>query len=498
MSFRLQNFLLIIAAVISVLIAHRANAASPGCGQARVETLLGAPAPPGPSLFYIAPNQTVAPFYQWENNDGYCGEVSLMSAGLAAGQWISQYNTRLVCGGFFGPEGVGTGRSLLQAGQPLRKNGNANAELLIENPSQGLTGPFDYDWAGRCAANARLSLLQYPATTGYLAPNTGLAGYQDFMRWIKTQIIEGHQVTFGVLLNRAEDGSDAQYDHIVNVIKIGTNHSPSDTSYYADDVIYFDDHGVYTLRRNAKGVWSLSNNPSIPPGAGADTKGCTPYIFAYSFASFVKSRAQEDAKGAPAYAVVMPDAGTTVKTNTGNAGPHGNAATYVPGPHDAAFAITGPLDPTGETMPVSLVILGTATRSHGKWVENPADENSSPAALYNYETPYIGGPAGTCDNDNCVSNIEPDGMKMLLQATVHGLTPGLAYNLYEYDLPSQTGVFNGAAAALPIPTRDFNAQSSAARFTTSFIAQGTTYTAPPISRSSRDIIIFRAVPAAAP
>jgi hypothetical protein len=70
-----------------------------------------------------------------------------MSAGLASGQWMSQYSARMVCGGFFGPEGNGDGASLLQAGKPPGRNGNYNAEMLIENPDQGLSGPYDYDWA---------------------------------------------------------------------------------------------------------------------------------------------------------------------------------------------------------------------------------------------------------------------------------------------------------------------------------------------------------------
>jgi len=69
---------------------QRAVAAAPGCGQAPVEALLGAPAPPGPSAHYIIPNGNVAPFYQWQSNTGYCGEVSLMQAALANGEWLSQ------------------------------------------------------------------------------------------------------------------------------------------------------------------------------------------------------------------------------------------------------------------------------------------------------------------------------------------------------------------------------------------------------------------------
>jgi hypothetical protein len=33
---------------------------------------------------------------QWEENDGYCGEVSLISGGLYFGQYGSQFDTRVM------------------------------------------------------------------------------------------------------------------------------------------------------------------------------------------------------------------------------------------------------------------------------------------------------------------------------------------------------------------------------------------------------------------
>ena len=67
--------------------------AEPNCGQ----SLVDGSTPPS-TVSYIYPRQTVQPFYQWENNDGYCGEVSMMQAGLNNGQWMSQFNARLICG----------------------------------------------------------------------------------------------------------------------------------------------------------------------------------------------------------------------------------------------------------------------------------------------------------------------------------------------------------------------------------------------------------------
>ncbi|MGH2447098.1 MAG: hypothetical protein ACRDFS_00615 [Chloroflexota bacterium] len=486
--------LLVCLLALNVL-PRSAEASAPMCGQAQVETLLGAAAPPGPSAYYIVPREPVSPFYQWESNNGYCGEVSLIQAALNNGQWLSQFNARRVCGEFLGQTG-GSGPSLQQAGTSPSKGANYNAQLLLQTPSQGLSGPDDFGNAARCAANTRMDMITYPSNTGYRVPNSGLAGYEDFMSWIKAQVIAGNQVTLGVLLN---GNNDPQYDHIVTVIKIGTNHSPTDSTYYPDDVLYFDDHGLYTLTRSSTGTWSFALNPSIPLGAGSDSTGCTPYIFAYTFASLARTRAAANASGAPAFSIVIPKASGTTETVAGNAGKNGLGTSKVPGPHDFAFAVSGPSDPQGVTVPVVLTILGTKTLTNGVWQANPMDANSVPNAGYDYENPYIGGPVGQCDDGSCVSNDEPPAMTMTLQATVQDLTPGVTYNLYEYDFPSlKSSTAVGSDVALAVPTSDFNANSAMATSKISFIAKGTTYTAPEITRTSDKIVVFRAVPASAP
>jgi hypothetical protein len=472
----------------------RAEASAPNCGQAKVEQVQGGPPPPGPSTNYIVPRGNVGPFYQWESNNGYCGEASLMQAGLANGQWISQYNTRLLCGAFFGPQTNGYGASLKQAGNPPSGFGNYNAQVLLQTPNQNLSGPNDFGFAARCAANARLNINVYPANTGNTVPNDGLAGYRDYMSWIKSQVIAGKQVTIGVLL-KGED--DAQYEHIVTVMKIGTNHSATDATYYGDDVLYFDDHGLYTLKL-VNGQWTSAPNPSKPLGAGSDTTGCTPYIYAYTFDSLGKSRTAANASNASAYSIIIPGATKSVWTVAGNTASDGQGLAKVYGRHNFGFAVSGPNDTQGVTKPISLKILGTETLTNGVWQANPLDANSTPNAGYNYEHPYIGGPVGSCDTANCVSNTQPPAMRMTLQATVSGLTAGTSYNLYEYDFPTLTGADTGTAAALPVPTSGFNANSSMATSVATFTAQGPTYTTVPLTRMSDQIVIFRAVPTSAP
>jgi hypothetical protein len=487
--------LLLFGAATFVLSAlpREARAATPGCGQAQVEALWGAPPPPAPSLHYIYPRQPVTPFYQWENNDGYCGETSLMIGGLMNGQWMSQFNARLICGAFFGPESNRGGASLLQAGSTLAGFSNYNAQLLIENPDTGVSGPYDFAHASLCAANSRLRAQTYPYTTGYHQPNLGMAGYRDYMSWVKSQVIAGNQVTVAVYFH---GGGDAQYDHEVSVTRIGTNHDPNDATYYPDDVLYFDDHGAYTLV-NVNGQWKFAENPSVPLGAGRDDGGCTPYLFGYTFASLANTREAANLDGAPGYSIAIP-ANEDIVTGSGNTGPDGGEVSAIKGPHNYGFAVAGPLDNQDVTLPVLVTILRAESQSNGIWAANPWDHNSSPAAGNNYETPYIGGPVGTCNDGSCVSNAQPAPMLVQLQATVSGLTAGSTYNLYEYEFPSLTGADVGAAAALAVPDENFNANAKLATAVTHITASGSTYTSSPLSVGSDRIVVFRAVPSWAP
>ena len=89
-------------------------------------------------------------------------------------------------------------------------------------------------------------------------------------------------------------------------------------------------------------------------------------------------------------------------------------------------------------------------------------------------------------------------MLMSLQVTVSGLTAGTAYNLYEYDFPTLSGADTGTAAALNVPTRNFNANAAMASSVTRFTATGSTYVRAPLHMPSTQIAVFRAVAAWAP
>ncbi len=313
---------------------------------------------------------------------------------------------------------------------------------------------------------------------------------EDYLLWIKAEVMVGHQVTITTLFH---SGKDPQYDHEVSVMGIGTNYPTDATTFHPDDILYFDDHGVYTLVLQKSGKFAFASNPSVPLGAGADTVGCTPYIFSYTFGSLARTRSAANTNGAPAYSIVIPGTGS-IATGSGNTAANGTGTASIEGPHNYAVSIAGPLDPAKETLPVTVAITGSTT--NGK--PNPMD----PVAGFNYETPYIGGPVGTCDaKKQCVSNTQPTPMTMAFEVTVSGLTPGASYNLYEYDFPSLSGVHTGSGAALNVPTANFNAdfRTNSSAVQRSFIApnNASSYTFQ-FTRSSDQIVIFRAVPASAP
>jgi hypothetical protein len=82
---------------------------------------------------------------------------------------------------------------------------------------------------------------------------------------------------------------------------------------------------------------------------------------------------------------------------------------------------------------------------------------------------------------------------LVLQVTVSGLTPGIAYNLYEYEFSSVEG--RGSAAALAVPVEDFNANAGLATHVTAFTAMGSTFQQG-VTTASGKIVVFRCVPGA--
>lgn len=465
--------------LILALFGASAMADEPQCGQGRVEKTLGVKANQTNSLQFIEPAVPVQIIYQWNANNGYCGEASLISAGLANGQYMSQADARLACGAFMGKASGGMGASLLQSGEMGATSLNYNAQLLLEDAAAGVSGANDFGQGARCAANSGLKATTYPFKTGYKTANIGDSGVKDYLSWIKSEMIAGHHVTIGVLWN---GGDDAQYDHIVSVVKIGTNHDVNDPSYYPDDVLYFDDHGLYTLQFDHDGGWDFTDNPASPVGAGGHKSGCTPYLFAYAFDKIAKTRKAANKSNAPAYSLIIPSS-DEISVIAGNTAREGDGLVQINGPHNYALSVHGPLDMEDDTQKVSLKIVSSRRFEKGVWTENPRD----PIAGFNYENPYMSPTPDGCDDGECLTNIRPEPMQIELVATIHGLVVGRKYKVVEYDFPFLNGSKTGRFAAMP----DDQAQ---ARYVTRFTAVSTEVALPPVQRMSNQLIKFRVFP----
>jgi len=485
----IKNRVLSVAALLAVATSLQASVEP--CTQALIDAL------PPTTTSYIYPRVPVQPFYQWQNNNGYCGEVSLIESALNNGEWMSQYDARLVCGSGLGQTGAPVTTNAYCSGNS--QTASYNSQVLLENPNTGVSGTTQ-TWSSlaQCAANAGLAATSFPYQ-GVAASMPGQPGYQYYMSWVKQQVILGNQVTVTVLLKNFASSGD-QYDHIVSVVKIGTNHAVTDATYYPDDVLYIEDHGNYWY--NGKKA-TQSTAPATPPGAGANTTECTPYIFGYTFSELGQTDA--GAKSAShVYSIVLPANGT-IKTQTGNNGMNSGkgSESEITGPNNYAVAVSGVLDTYKETVPVRLTASPQPGAIVGPTYTQGAVNPQDPLAGYDYENPII----GTGTNEEGCTNSPPSAWmtNFVLQATVSGLTPGVAYNLYEYqfDSPTSTDTLGGdgtwagtTAAALKVPVTAFNGNASLAKSVATFTAASSTYVAAELVTTSDQIVVYRAVPAA--
>jgi hypothetical protein len=190
----------------------------------------------------------IPPRLQWNENQGYCGEVSLISAGLSLGQYLSQYDSRA-----------------------------AACKTTAQNRCQMLLGENDETAAGLMHFNSEEFKTVAERDTN------------DFLVWVKQNVVAQKYVIIGVYTNECTfyndctaTAGDADYDHIVPVVGIQSNHPLTDTStYYADDVLIFSDNGLY------------GTPPKVP----------YPYLFNYTFSAFQNTRKQANDKKANLYSL---------------------------------------------------------------------------------------------------------------------------------------------------------------------------------------------------
>ena len=252
--------------------AHTARRVLAGAA-ALMAAAVAAPLPAGAATF--TDSRAIQARLQWNGNYGYCGEVSFISAGLYYGQYVSQYDARAIA-------------------SPNVAQNLESAQLLV--------GVND------AAAAARMRLA-YAQPTG-----AALTSAPAFLAWVKGKVVAGVPVIIGVYANaykfygsRNLGYGDSDYDHIVTVTGWTSTHAPTvPATYYGDDTIMLEDHGLWT---------------------GTAT-GLPPYFLQYPVGSFQQTRRAANVSTAAVYSL----------KNGGNYG----------------IAITGILDTDKKTVPVRL------------------------------------------------------------------------------------------------------------------------------------------------
>lgn len=185
------------------------------------------------------------PRVQWNANFGYCGEMSLISAGLFFGQYCSQYTARALAS-----------RGMNQA--------SPRSQLLV--------GVNDL----LAARRMRLAAEPFRARSQKSSA--------DFLLWVKDQIKQGHPVVLGLFCNARRFGEagpgDDEYDHIVLARGV-VDATPSGQtgSGIQADRLRFLDHGLYT------------------------PNGRPVHHFEERFAALLKNRASANAAEAPVYSL---------------------------------------------------------------------------------------------------------------------------------------------------------------------------------------------------
>lgn len=194
-----------------------------------------APVPPTatPDAGSYAVMLDLPPRLQWEANDGYCGEMSFVIAGLHYGQYVSQYDAR----------------ALASPGVPQSKS---SSQLLLDANEVGAA----------TAMKLRHEVWSKSGTT------------KDFLLWTKNHLVANHVVIAGIFENtkifdfQASQGDD--YDHIVPFVGYASSHPLTEQAVFDDDRLTLTDNGDYSQSVKASSL-----------------------TFTYALSQFIFARAQQ-------------------------------------------------------------------------------------------------------------------------------------------------------------------------------------------------------------
>jgi len=194
------------------------------------------------------------PRLQWNANGGYCGEVSMISAGLYYGQYMSQFDARAAA---------------------IGRTPQSQGELLLGDNDQ------------RAARAMRLASLEWHPAKGDLR---GLRQTRSFLNWVKNCMTAGYPTIIGVFTNeylfygsRNPAAGDPQYDHIVPASSVETAMAGDPQTVFLNTRMRFSDNGLW--------------------GTGARRR----YFFTYPFRTFLANRSKANSPHGNIYS--LPDAG---------------------------------------------------------------------------------------------------------------------------------------------------------------------------------------------
>ena len=210
----------------------------------------------------------IEPRYQWEANGGYCGEVSMISAGLYFGQYLSQYDVRTLA--WESPD----------ADNNANKTDNRQSvQLLLGNNDAWVAQKLKLD-AEVCEVRDSIA----------------------FLKWVKKNVVSGYPVIIGVFNNEnlvypgEGNPGDPQYDHIVPVVAWGSPGLNEDD--IMDDVLLLSDNGLY--------------GPDLGPVPNISVK----YYYHYRIHHFLANRAQANEDRNRVYSLLnLPDNGNPSHRN---------------------------------------------------------------------------------------------------------------------------------------------------------------------------------------
>ena len=275
-------------------------------------------------------DSNVFPRLQWENNAGYCGEVSTIMAGLKYGQYFSQYDVREIA---------------------------AATENNVQTSTEYLVGVND-EYA---AKNLRLAAIEFDSTQ---------AGNADgYLAWLKKMTRSGYVPTLTVYMNyymfygsTNPSAGDAEYDHIVSVSKIYS--AFDDDLYHDNDIITIEDHGLWA-----------------PKTTGPQ------YLFNYTFAEFKGTR--EEANTPTGNIYTLPSSPTTKNYGITHTGPLDSSHELMPVTVTTSVNYENPViarnsNSRPDPMPLNITVTVSGLTSGIQYVMYKYDdENKVPTGSFN-------------------------------------------------------------------------------------------------------------------